>query len=161
ADRAAGLHAFIASVNDLNGRAAASRAGAAPGGPTRGGARAATATQTAASTATASPAVVTVTPRSLHFGKLIAGQRGTLHFLVSGLGWARVQGQISSLVPWLIVDHTQFNGTNTLVQVAAETSKLPSPGLHQANVQITCGNQRIFLPVTVEVLAAKATSASS
>jgi len=171
ADRAAGLHAFIASINDLKGRASASRAGAPPGGPSRTGAAAGSrsssrvsagssaTTQTAAATATASPAVVTVTPRSLHFGKLIAGQRGTLHFLVSGLGWAKVQGQISSLVPWLIVDHTQFNGTNTLVQVAAETSKLASPGLHQANVQISCGSQRIFLPVTVEVLAA--TSGSS
>ncbi len=164
ADRAAGLRAFIASVN---GRAAASGAGTSSGGSARIGATAgprssagsSATTQTAAATATASPAVVTVTPRSLHFGKLIAGQRGTLHFLVSGQSWAKVQGQINSLVPWLIVDHTQFNGTNTLVQVAAETSKLASPGLHQANVQISCGSQRIFLPVTVEVLAA--TSGSS
>jgi hypothetical protein len=98
---------------------------------------------------------VTVTPRSLHFGKLIAGQRGTMAFQVSAPNGTPVRGQISALVPWLVLDTTQLRGANTLVQAAAETSRLPGPGVHQTNVQIVSGGQRIYVPVTVEVVAAR------
>jgi serine/threonine protein kinase len=160
-DHAAGLRALLA---DISRKPAASQStwrgytspGTRPANPTSGGTQTATQTraQTAARTATASPAVVTVTPRSLHFGRLVSGQRGMQTFLVNGQGGASVQGQINSLAPWLIVDRTSFNGTSVLVQVAAETSKISGMGVQQANIQIVCGNQRLYLPVTVEVLLA-------
>lgn len=172
-DQVAGLRAFLGSVG--RARPAASPAtgsgttGSGNYGPAYGapGARPAgtapsaqTGTQAAARAATAAPAVVTVTPKSLHFGRLVSGQRGTLHFLVSAPGWTPAQGQISAMAPWLSVDRATFNGTSAMVQVTAETSKLAGTGIQQANLQITSGPQRLYLPVTVEVLPARAATAA-
>jgi hypothetical protein len=164
-DRAAGLQVFLANATGRRGAQPAAtwpaRANATANASSMTSAAWTTTSHAAARAATASPAVVTVQPRSLHFGRLVAGQRGTQTVLISGQASASVQGQIVSMAPWLVVDRTQFYGMSTLIQVSAETSRIPGPGIQQASVQFTCGTQRLYLPVTVEVLPAPSAPAKA
>jgi len=70
-----------------------------------------------------------------------------------------VQGVILTPEPWLQLDRTQFNGASTLVQIAAETSKMHSYGTKKASLQIRSGNHNVYVPVNVEVVPARGTTA--
>jgi hypothetical protein len=149
-DQAAGLRAFLASASR---RATASPNPAArlfPNIPRP------TAAQGAARTATAPTGTITVQPKSLHMGRLTQGQRGVQAIVVGGLPNSTVQGTITPLAPWLSVDRSIFRGGSTVVQVFAETSKLPSTGVHQSQIVIRSGSQQVYLPVSVEALPAPA-----
>jgi serine/threonine protein kinase len=147
-DQAAGLRAFLASASR---RATASPNPAArlfPNIPRP------TVAQGAARTATAPTGTITVQPKSLHMGRLTQGTRGVQTIVVGGLPNSTVQGTITPLAPWLSVDRTIIRGASTLVQVFAETSKLPSTGVHQSQLVIRSGSQQVYLPVSVEALPA-------
>ncbi len=94
-----------------------------------------TASHPAASAARAAPpsmaALVVVQPHALDFGRLVAGQRGTIAITIGGQGNIPVHGQIAALSPWLSVDRTRFDGPSTVIQVHAETSKLTTIGAQQ------------------------------
>jgi serine/threonine protein kinase len=147
-DQAAGLRAFLAS--------AARRATASPNPASRifQNIPRPTVAQGAARTATAPTGTITVQPKSLHMGRLTQGQRGVQTIVVGGLPNSTVQGTITPLAPWLSVDRTIIRGASTLVQVFAETSKLPSTGVHQSQLVIRSGSQQVYLPVSVEALPA-------
>jgi serine/threonine protein kinase len=151
-DQAAGLRAFLAS--------ASRQATASPSPASRlfqNFPRPA-ASQGAARTATAPTGTITVQPKSLHMGRLPQGQRGVQTIVVGGLPNSTVQGTITPLAPWLSVDRTIIRGASTLVQVFAETSKLPSSGVHQSQLVIRSGSQQVYLPVSVEALPAPASA---
>jgi tRNA A-37 threonylcarbamoyl transferase component Bud32 len=168
-DRKAGLTAFLNSVQPAKSTASSWRATAQPratAGPgtaksSRGGTG--TATGTAAAAATAAPssttALVVVQPRTVDFGTLTAGQRGTVTITISGQNSASVQGSISAFEPWLHLDRTQFSGASTLVQIAAETSQMKGSGTKQSSLQIRSGNQNVYVPVSVEIVPARGTTA--
>jgi tRNA A-37 threonylcarbamoyl transferase component Bud32 len=101
-------------------------------------------------------AVVVVQPHTIDFGSLVAGQRGTQSFTISGQGNVRVQGQVKGLSPWLSLDRDRFSGTSTLVQLVAETSKLSKTGKQVSTLQIDCDRQHLYVPVTLNVLPAPA-----
>ena len=145
-DQAAGLRAFLAS--------ASRRATASPNPASRifQNIPRPTVAQGAARTATAPTGTITVQPKSLHMGRLTQGQRGVQTIVVGGLPNSTVQGTITPLAPWLSVDRTIIRGASTLVQVFAETSKLPSTGVHQSQLVIRSGSQQVYLPVSVEAL---------
>jgi tRNA A-37 threonylcarbamoyl transferase component Bud32 len=147
-DQAAGLRAFLAS--------ASSRATASPNPAARlfPNIPRPTVAQGAARTATAPTGTITVQPKSLHMGRLTQGQRGVQTIVVGGLPNSTVQGTITPLAPWLSVDRTIIRGASTLVQVFAETNKLPSTGVHQSQIVIRSGSQQVYLPVSVEALPA-------
>jgi serine/threonine protein kinase len=147
-DQAAGLSAFLAS--------ASRRATASPNPASRifQNIPRPTVAQGAARTATAPTGTITVQPKSLHMGRLTQGQRGVQTIVVGGLPNSTVQGTITPLAPWLSVDRTIIRGASTLVQVFAETSKLPSTGVHQSQLVIRSGAQQVYLPVSVEALPA-------
>jgi tRNA A-37 threonylcarbamoyl transferase component Bud32 len=154
-DRAAGLRAFVANANAPSTTNGYTGPHTTAGPRTRGGAS--TATQTAASAATATATLVAVHPNSVAL-KVLAGQRGTAHFVVSAQAGGSAQGSLMPMAPWLALDRASFNARSTIVQLAADSSRIGGLGLHQSNVRITCGAQHIFLPVTVEVLPAPALS---
>jgi tRNA A-37 threonylcarbamoyl transferase component Bud32 len=147
-DQAAGLRAFLAS--------ASRRATASPNPASRifQNIPRPTVAQGAARTATAPTGTITVQPKSLHMGRLTQGTRGVQTIVVGGLPNSTVQGTITPLAPWLSVDRTIIRGASTLVQVFAETSKLPSTGVHQSQLVIRSGSQQVYLPVSVEALPA-------
>jgi hypothetical protein len=97
-----------------------------------------------------------VQPHTIDFGALVAGQRGTQSFTISGQGNTRVQGQIKVLSPWLSLDRDRFNGTSTLIQLVAETSRLSKTGKQVSTLQIDCDRQHLYVPVTLNVLPAPA-----
>ncbi|MGO8949221.1 MAG: protein kinase domain-containing protein, partial [Ktedonobacterales bacterium] len=101
-------------------------------------------------------AVVVVQPHTIDFGQLVSGQRGTQSFTISGQGNVPVQGQIKVLSPWLSLDRDRFSGPSTLVQLAAETSKLARTGKQVSTLQIDCDRQHLYVPVTLHVLPAPA-----
>jgi serine/threonine protein kinase len=101
-------------------------------------------------------AVVVVQPHTIDFGSLVAGQRGTQSFTIGGQGNVPVRGQIKVLSSWLSLDRDWFNGTSTLVQLVAETSKLPKGGKQVSTLQIDCDRQHLYVPVTANVLPAPA-----
>ena len=99
-------------------------------------------------------AVVVVQPQTIDFGSLVAGQRGTQSFTVGGQGNLPVRGKIKVLSPWLSLDRDQFDGPSTLVQLVAETSKIPKAGKQVSTLQIDCDRQHLYVPVTLSVLPA-------
>jgi tRNA A-37 threonylcarbamoyl transferase component Bud32 len=113
----------------------------------------------AAAAAVGTQILIEVRPHSVNFGSLLAGQRGTMSITVGGQNGLPVVGKITSLAPWLKVDRAEFLGPSTLVQLSVETSKLPSHGLHQTNLQITAGNQQVYVPISVVVASPSAPSA--
>jgi tRNA A-37 threonylcarbamoyl transferase component Bud32 len=160
-DRRTGLAAFLASVQPAKATSTSPRTTARPR-TTAGPARSTQGTATAAA-ATAAPAgtatVVVVQPRTVDFGTLTAGQRGTVTITISGQNGASVQGAISAFEPWLRVDRAQFSGGSTLVQIAAETSQMKGFGAKQSSLQIRSGNQNVYVPVNVEVVPARGATA--
>jgi tRNA A-37 threonylcarbamoyl transferase component Bud32 len=115
----------------------------------------------AAAAAVGTQILIEVRPHSVNFGALIAGQRGTMSISVGGQNGLPVVGKITSLAPWLKVDRAEFLGPSTIVQLSVETAKLPAPGQHQTNLQITAGNQQVYVPVSVEVMRTSAPKASA
>jgi hypothetical protein len=101
-------------------------------------------------------AVVVIQPQMIDFGSLVAGQRGTQSFTVGGQGNVPVRGKIKVLSPWLSLDRDQCDGPSTLVQLVAETSKIPRPGKQVSTLQIDCDRQHLYVPVTLSVLSAPA-----
>lgn len=163
-DRKAGLAAFLASAQPA--KASGWRATAQPratAGPSAAKSSRNGTGGTAAAAATAAPsstsALVVVQPRTVDFGTLMAGQRGTVTFTISGQNRASVKGTIAALDPWLQLDRTQFSGASTLVQIAAETSQMKGYGMKQGSLQIHSGNQNVYVPVSVEVVPARGTTA--
>ncbi|MGH2517049.1 MAG: hypothetical protein ACRDHP_15475, partial [Ktedonobacterales bacterium] len=124
-----------------------------------------TAKTQAASAARAAPssmaAVVIVQPHDVDFGRLMAGQRGTLSITISGQHGARIRGQIKSLVPWLTVDRDRFDGASTMVQLNAETSRIAGSGKQKTTLQIICDSQQLYVPVQVDVQPAPARQTSA
>ena len=117
--------------------------------------------QPAASAARAAPtmaASVVVTPHKVDFGRLVAGQRGTQAITVSGQGGVSVRGQINALSPWVRLDHSGFDGKSTVITIAAETSAIGQPGAQRSDLQIICDQQQLFVPVTVDVAPAPAST---
>jgi tRNA A-37 threonylcarbamoyl transferase component Bud32 len=109
----------------------------------------------AAATVVGTQILIEVRPRSVNFGALMAGQRGTMAVTVGGQNGLPVVGRIVSLAPWLHVDRADFVGPSTLVQLSLDTVQLPKPGPYQTNLQITSGTQQLYVPVTVEVLSTR------
>jgi tRNA A-37 threonylcarbamoyl transferase component Bud32 len=114
----------------------------------------------AAAAAVGTQILIEVRPHSVNFGALIAGQRGTMSITVGGQNGLPVVGKIASLAPWLKVDRAEFLGPSTIVQLSVETATLATPGPHQTNLQITAGNQQVYVPVSVEVMRTSAPKAS-
>jgi tRNA A-37 threonylcarbamoyl transferase component Bud32 len=110
----------------------------------------------AAAAAVGTQILIEVRPHSVNFGSLLAGQRGTLSITVGGQNGLPVVGKITSLAPWLKVDRAEFLGPSTLVQLSVETARLAGQGLHQTNLQITAGNQQVYVPVSVVVMSPSA-----
>lgn len=148
---AAAATAVAAAASAATNGATGQRAGAGPaaaGQPSHAAARAAPAAPTMA-------AVVVVQPHTVDFGRLTAGQRGSLAITISGQNGVSVRGQIQALAPWLRVDRSRFDGPSTLVQLIAETSAIGTPGKQQSTLQIVCDNQQLYVPVTVDVTPAR------
>src|SRR5215469_2839316 len=99
-------------------------------------------------------AIVVIQPQTIDFGALVAGQRGTQSFTIGGQGNVPVRGKIKVLSPWLSLDRDSFDGPSTLVQVQAETSKIPKIGKQVSTLQIDCDRQHLYVPVTLSLLAA-------
>ena len=122
------------------------------------------ATQTA-SAAHAAPAgmvaTVVVQPHAVDFGRLVWGQRGTFSITIGGYGGARVRGQIKSLSPWLAMDRDQFDGSSTLIQLMADTRKAKQEGSQRSTLQIICDGHYLYVPVSVEIMAAGASPAAA
>lgn len=98
---------------------------------------------------------VEVRPNTVNFGSLMTGQRGTAYIVVAGQHGLPVTGAISSLAPWLRLDRLSFAGPSTVVHLTAETALLPRAGVHHTNLQVSCGAQRLYIPVTVELQSAQ------
>jgi serine/threonine protein kinase len=118
-------------------------------------------TQAAASAApSATASLVTVQPRTIDFGQLKAGQRGTVTITISGQNGASVNGQIIPPPAWVTVDKKAFSGASTLVQLTAETARIAAPGKQYSSLQIVTGAQHIYVPITADIVRApRATTA--
>jgi tRNA A-37 threonylcarbamoyl transferase component Bud32 len=101
-------------------------------------------------------AVVVVQPHTADFGRLVAGQRGSLTLTISGQNGAGVRGTIKPLAPWLKVDRDRFDGASTLVQLTAETSAIRATGKQTSTLQLICDSQQLYVPVTLDVQPAPA-----
>ncbi|HET9110698.1 MAG TPA: serine/threonine-protein kinase [Ktedonobacterales bacterium] len=108
----------------------------------------------AARTSTGNQAALTVQPREIDLNQLRAGQDGSATLTISGLNNAPVAGALKPLTPWVHLDRAQFNGVSTLVQVTARTSEIHSAGPQQGTIEVTMGNQRMYIPVRVRVIPA-------
>ncbi len=102
---------------------------------------------------------VVVQPHVVDFGRLVAGQRGTMAVSIGGHSGARLHGEVVPLAPWLHVDPKRFDGANTIVRVTAETSRLTTMGRANSTLQINCDGQHLFVPVAVEVQPAPVAAA--
>ena len=112
-----------------------------------------------AATAIGTQILIEVRPRSVNFGALMAGQRGTMAIAVGGQGGLPVTGRIVPGAGWLRVDRTTFAGASTIVQLTVDTAKLPQSGSHQTTLQIFSGTQQVHVPVSVDVLSTRTPNA--
>jgi serine/threonine protein kinase len=171
-DHAAGLAAFVKAATapvTPGGAAASARTTAQPNRNRSSSQQSGRAWQSARGTAThaaasaapsATASLVTVQPRTIDFGQLKSGQRGTLTITISGQNGASVNGQIIPPPAWITVDRASFSGTSTLVQLSAETTKIAAPGKQYSSLQIVTGTQHIYVPITAEIVRApRATTA--
>jgi hypothetical protein len=101
-----------------------------------------------------------VRPRNVDFGVVLAGQKSTVSVAIAGQFGLPVTGRVASLASWLKVDPASFVGTSSAVRLTADTTRLPQAGRHQTTLEITSGTQKVYIPVTVEVLATQATRAA-
>lgn len=106
-------------------------------------------------------ATVVVQPHAVDFGRLVRGQRGTFSITIGGYGGARVRGQVKSLSPWLGMDREKFDGSSTLIQLVADTRKAQKDGPERSTLQIMCDGHYLYVPVSVEVVAASAQPAAT
>ncbi|HKS71504.1 MAG TPA: hypothetical protein VJQ45_13855, partial [Ktedonobacterales bacterium] len=158
-DQAAGLAAFL---KEAQAPVAAAAASARQSTQARSAQSArGTTTHAAASAAPSSTAsLVTVQPRTIDFGQLKSGQRGTVSITIRGQNGASVNGQIISPHPWITLDRQSFSGSSTLVRLTAETSRIAATGKQYSSLQIETGAQHIYVPITAEIVRApRATTA--
>jgi serine/threonine protein kinase len=161
-DRAAGLAAFLQlatapapSATATSARPASQATRQQPRQQARQQASRGTTTHAAASAApSATASLVTVQPRTIDFGQLKAGQRGTVAITISGQNGASVNGQIIPPPAWITVDKTAFSGSSTLVTLTAETARIAAPGKQYSSLQIVTGAQHIYVPITAEIVRA-------
>ncbi|MGZ3582638.1 MAG: protein kinase domain-containing protein [Ktedonobacterales bacterium] len=106
-------------------------------------------------------ATVVVQPHAVDFGRLVRGQRGTFSITIGGYGGARVRGQVKSLSPWLGMDRERFDGSSTLIQLVADTRKAQKDGPERTTLQIMCDGHYLYVPVSVEVVAAGTSPAAA
>lgn len=154
ADQAAGLTAFLKAATAPAATVTA-RPSAQPNQqrPTQQPRR--TTTHAAASAApSATASLVTVQPRTIDFGQLKSGQRGSVTITISGQHGASVNGQIIPPPNWITLDRTSFSGPSTLVQLTAETAKVGMTGKQYSSLQIFTGSQHIYVPITAEIVRA-------
>jgi hypothetical protein len=95
---------------------------------------------------------LTVQPREIDLSQLRAGQDGSATLTISGPNNAPVAGTLKPLAPWLHLDRVQFNGASTLVRVTARTSEIHSAGPQHGTIEVAMGNQRMYIPVRVDVV---------
>lgn len=165
-DQAAGLAAFLkeATAPPVSASSARSSSQTAHQRATQGqragqSSARSTATHAAASAApSATASLVVVQPRTIDFGQLKSGQRGTVTITISGQNGANVNGQIIPPPTWITVDKTAFSGSSTLVQLTAETTRLAGPGKQYSSLQIITGTQHIYVPITAEIVRAPRTT---
>ena len=155
-NRAAGLAAFLAAATaPAPSATAASATRQQPRPQPRPQASRGTGARAAASAApSATASLVTVQPRTIDFGQLKSGQRGTVAITISGQNGASVNGQIIPPPAWVSVDKTAFSGPSTLVQLTAETARIAAPGKQYSSLQIVTGAQHIYVPITAEIVRA-------
>jgi hypothetical protein len=160
-DQAAGLAAFLKEAQAPAVAASTSAASARQNAQARPAHSAqsarGTTTHAAASAApSATASLVTVQPRTIDFGQLKSGQRGTVSITIRGQNGASVNGQIISPHPWITLDRQSFSGSSTLVQLTAETSRIAAKGKQYSSLQIVTGAQHIYVPITAEIVRAPA-----
>ncbi|HEX5441563.1 MAG TPA: serine/threonine-protein kinase, partial [Ktedonobacterales bacterium] len=161
-DQAAGLAAFLKEAQAPVAAAAASARQSTQARPARPAqsARGATTHAAASAAPSATASLVTVQPRTIDFGQLKSGQRGTVSITIRGQNGASVNGQIISPHPWITLDRQSFSGSSTLVQLTAETSRIAATGKQYSSLQIVTGAQHIYVPITAEIVRApRATTA--
>jgi serine/threonine protein kinase len=160
-DQAAGLAAFLKEAQAPVAAAASARQSTQARSTQSAQAARGTTTHAAASAAPSSTAsLVTVQPRTIDFGQLKSGQRGTVSITIRGQNGVNVNGQIISPHPWITLDRQSFSGSSTLVQLTAETSRIAATGKQYSSLQIVTGTQHIYVPITAEILRApRATTA--
>lgn len=105
----------------------------------------------AARTATGPAFTPTVQPRQIDMGALRAGQDGSATLTISGQNGSIVNGSLKPLAPWIQVDKLQFSGASSLIQVTARTSQIHSSGPQQGAIEVAVGNQRMYIPVRLDV----------
>jgi predicted Ser/Thr protein kinase len=113
----------------------------------------------AARTATGPSIALTVQPREIDMNQLRAGQDGAATLTISGPNGAPVSGSLKPLAPWLHLDRTQFSGASSLIQVTARTSEMHGTGPQRGTIEVAIGNQRMYIPVRVDVIAAPVAAA--
>lgn len=116
----------------------------------------ATSTHSAAHAAPTAPVAPLVQPQTLDFGLLLAGQQGTLSITISAPPGMRVRGKIKPLSRWISVDAQRFDGPSTIVRVTVDTHRISTRGLERGTIQIDCGSQHIYVPVSVSIAAVSA-----
>lgn len=108
----------------------------------------------AARTATGPGTALVAQPREIQLGQLRAGQDGSASVTISRADNAPINGTLKPLSPWLHLDQTSFTGARSLIQVTARTSEIHSAGPQRGTIEVAVGNQRMYLPVRVDVIAA-------
>jgi hypothetical protein len=108
----------------------------------------------AARTATGPGTALVAQPREIQLGQLRAGQDGSASVTISRADNAPINGTLKPLSPWLHLDQTSFTGARSLIQVTARTSEIHSAGPQRGAIEVAVGNQRMYLPVRVDVIAA-------
>lgn len=108
----------------------------------------------AARTATGPGSALVTQPREIQLGQLRAGQDGSASVTISRADNAPINGTLNPLSPWLHLDKTSFSGASSLIQVTARTSEIHSAGPQRGTIEVAVGNQRMYIPVRVDVIAA-------
>jgi tRNA A-37 threonylcarbamoyl transferase component Bud32 len=108
----------------------------------------------AARTATGPGSALVTQPREIQLGQLRAGQDGSASVTISRADNAPINGTLKPLSPWLHLDRTSFSGASSLIQVTARTSEMHSAGPQRGTIEVAVGNQRMYIPVRVDVIAA-------
>ena len=108
----------------------------------------------AARTATGPGSALVAQPREIQLGQLRAGQDGSATVTISRADNAPINGTVKPLSPWLHIDRTSFNGASSLIQVTARTSEMHSAGPQRGTVEVAVGNQHMYIPVRLDVIAA-------
>lgn len=100
---------------------------------------------------------VIVNPRTLDFGQIYPGITPPLALTIAGHQGLLVRGLIRTTEPWILIDHTQFDGMSTRVNVRVNSTLLRG-GIEYSGMIIISpdeddnGQQEITVTVEAEVL---------